>query len=88
MCVRTIKRMLFIVACAVAMLFATMPPSADALMMRPASMASRASSERKISETAVEKAAAEADQGKLLLLGMGLVLTGTALRRKEDRTEE
>src|SRR6185437_883876 len=28
------------------------------------------------------------EPGTLLLFGMGLVLTGTALRRKEDRTEE
>ena len=33
MCVRTIKRMLFIVACAAAMLFATMPASADAVLV-------------------------------------------------------
>ena len=87
MCVRTIKTMLFIVAGAAAMLFGATLASAGSLMTRPAPMASRASSELKVSGTAAEKAATEAEPGKLLLLGMGLVLTGTALRRKEGKTE-
>lgn len=87
MCVRTIKTMLFILACATVMLFAVRLASAKSVLMRPAPMTSRASGELKVSGTAVEKAAPEAESGKLLLLGMGLVLTGTALRRKEGKAE-
>jgi len=87
MCVRTIKTMLFILACATVMLFAARLASAKSVITSPSPMASRASAELKVSGTAVEKAATEAEPGKLLLLGMGLVLTGTALRRKEGKTE-
>ena len=87
MCVRAIKKMLFVLACATVMLFAAKPASADSERMRPASMTPRASSELKISGTAVEKATPEAEPGMLLLLGMGLVLTGTALRRREGKAE-
>jgi len=87
MCVRTIKAMLFVLACATVMLFAARLASANSVMMRPTPAASRASSELKISGIAVEKATPEAQSGMLLLLGMGLVLTGTALRRKEGKTE-
>jgi len=79
--------MLFILACATVMLFAARLASAESLMMCPAPMTSRTNSELRVSGTAVEKAATEAEPGKLLLLGMGLVLTGTALRRKEGKTE-
>jgi hypothetical protein len=87
MSARAIKTMLFILACATVMLFAARLASANSAMIRPAPVASRASSELKVSGIAVEKAAPEAQSGMLLLLGMGLVLTGTALRRKESKTE-
>jgi len=85
MCVRTIKTMLFILACSAIITFAPATASAapshfDAAQLPAARVADA-------NPLANDSAAQAPEPGTLLLFGMGLVLTGTALRRKEGKTE-
>ena len=85
MCVRTIKAILFVLACSAVITSAPATASAapshfDAAKLPTARIADA-------NPRANDSAAQAPEPGTLLLFGMGLVLTGTALRRKEGKTE-
>ncbi|HET9801924.1 MAG TPA: PEP-CTERM sorting domain-containing protein [Candidatus Acidoferrum sp.] len=85
MCVRKIKAKLFVPACAAVMLFGAAltfaSPSRFSAAKLPATSIVNANPIK--SDSAAQAPA----PGTLLLFGMGLVLTGTALRRKEGKVE-
>lgn len=80
LCLRAIKTMLFIIACAAALIFTASRASAKPPQFSNAEVLK--------SPNANPIAVAHgSDPGILFLLGTGLVLTGTALRRKERAAE-
>lgn len=85
MCVRKSKTKLFVPACAAMMLFGAALTSAAPSHFSAAKLP--ATSIVNANPIAPDSAAPAPAPGTLLLFGMGLVLTGTALRRKEGKAE-